>query len=227
MCGDVTPEKVLKIADKLLKESKENHKIIISNENLSEPREAHKKLVEARMNVSKPLFNIGIKDTDIPTTAEGIFRKEILMMILNDMLFSESSELYCDLLDREIIYPDTRHDYTICQSFAFNSVYGKADDPTLVLTEIRSYIDKLIEKGLSADDFERAKRVILAEYVKMFDSTARVANELFSYGADGTQLFSTANIIETATIEELEKLLRNSFHEEFFTLSVVHPIENQ
>ena len=224
VCGDVALADVLKIADKLLPESNKKHSIILSNENLSEPREAHKKLVEARMNVSKPLFNIGIKDTNIPKTAEGIFKKEILMMILNDIIFSESSELYSDLLDREIIYPDMRHDYSICQSFAFNSIYGKADDPELVKKEILSYIDKLTENGIPEDDLERAKRVILAEYVKMFDSTARVANELFSYGCDGTQLFLTASVIEAATTTDMHKLLKEAFREEFFTLSVVHPI---
>ena len=226
VCGDIAPERILSIADEILPGECTPLNIVRSNENLSEPREANKQRVSTKMNVSKPIFHIGIKDTNIPSTPEEILKKNVRMMILNDILFSESSYFYNDLLDRELIYPGMRCGYTICDSFAYNSISGKADDPERVYAEIRTYIDRLIKDGLCENDLKRAKRVAYAEFVKLFDSTEEIADQLFTCACDGTEIFMNCEIINSVTLDELQKLLQETFSEELFTLSTVYPLKN-
>ena len=102
VCGDIEPERIIKIADAVLPSEADRTEIIRSNENLSEKKEAARPYTEQKMNVARPLFYIGIKDTDIPHTPEGIIKKDVLMMILNDMLFSECTDFYNELLDSEM-----------------------------------------------------------------------------------------------------------------------------
>ena len=149
------------------------------------------------------------------------------MMILNEMLFSECTDFYNDLLDREIIYPGLRYGYTICESFAYNSLSGEADEPETVLFELEKYIEKLRKDGLSREDFIRAKRVMYAEFVKLFDSTESIANQLFSYACDNVDIFMNYDLIHSITFEEVESLFKKSFPKEYITLSVVSPLEKQ
>ena len=224
VCGDIEPERIIKIADSVLPKDSPKTEIIRSNENLYEKKEVARTYTEQRMNVAKPWFFIGIKDTDIPPTPEGIMKKDILMMILNDMLFSECTDFYNELLDSELIYPNLRYGYSICESFAFNSISGVADEPRKVLEKLISYIDTLKEKGLSKEDFIRAKRVMYAEFVKLFDSTEGIANQLFSYACDGTDIFTNHTLISSVTFEEVEELFKSTFNKEYITLSAVLPL---
>ena len=223
VCGDIAPERILSIADEILPGECTPLNIVRSNENLSEPREANKQRVSTKMNVSKPIFHIGIKDTNIPSAPEEILKKNVRMMILNDILFSESSYFYNDLLDRELIYPGMRCGYTICDSFAYNSISGKADDPERVYAEIRTYIDRLIKDGLCENDLKRAKRVAYAEFVKLFDSTEEIANNMIDFILDGADLLDYGSCIRGVTKEMVNGLLREAFRDEYFCISVIRP----
>jgi predicted Zn-dependent peptidase len=141
------------------------------------------------------------------------------------MLFSASTEFVDGLVDKEIIYPPLRYSYTISEGFAFNTVSGKADDPKRVYKESLAYIEKVKKEGLDREDFTRAKRVIYAEFVKLFDSTENIANQLFSYGCDRFDMLLNYDMINSITFEEVSALLDKAFKEEYMTLSVVYPLE--
>ena len=225
--GDLDFEEILKLADEILPKQSTQREIIRSNENLLEKSSAVKGYTEQKMNVATPIFSIGIKDTDIPETPNEIVRKDALMYLLNELLFSASTEFVDGLIDRDIIYPPLRYSYTVSEGFAFNTISGKADDPTRVYKEILDYIEKVKTEGLDPEDFTRAKRVIYAEFVKLFDSTENIANQLFSYGCDRFDMLLNYDMINSITFEEVCELLDKAFKEEYMTLSVVYPLEHK
>ncbi len=224
VCGDVTLDTVIKIVDKLLPQNKRIRKIIRSNENCNEPKEVNQKLVTQKMNVSKPIFGIGIKDTELPRTKISSVKKAVMMDILGGMLFSRSSEFYNELLEKELIHLDFRYEYSLCETFAFFSLSGKSDDPEKLLDEIYAYIERLKTTGLSREDFNREKKAMITDHVGMFDSTSQIANALFNHGCAGSELFHYHGLIESIRLCELEKLLEKAFRKEYFTMSVVYPI---
>ena len=225
--GDLDFEDILNLADEILPRENNAKEIIRSNENLLEKKESVRNYTEQRMNVATPIFSIGIKDTDIPAEPDEIVRKDALMYLLNEMLFSASTDFVEGLLDRDIIYPPLRYSYTISQGFAFNTISGKADDPKRVYGEILAYLEKIKTDGLEHEDFTRAKRVIYAEFVKMFDSTENIANQLFSYGCDRFDILLNYDMINSITFEEASSLLHKTFKEEYMTLSIIYPLESK
>ena len=110
------------------------------------------------MQVSKPLFNIGIKDTDISKDGAERQKKDAAYAILNEMIFSRAGTLYTELLEADIISPHLSYGYTMSPTSAYNSIAGEADDPKLVLEKILDFVDKLKKTGLSEEDFLRGKR---------------------------------------------------------------------
>ena len=225
VCGDVSVDEVVKIANKVLPKVSPRLEIIRSNDNLLEGKAVHKELTSHKMNVSKPIFSIGIKDTEIPSEPREVIKKDVIMMILNEMLFSECTDFYNELLDNEIIYPGLRYGYTICESFAYDSISGEADDPRAVYEKLCEYLSRLYREGLDENDFTRAKRVMSAEFVKLFDSTESIANQLFSYAADNADIFMNYDLIRSVTFKETEELFKSFFKKEYMTLSMVLPID--
>ena len=223
VCGDVDAEQVVSIADEHLPNDKSGVEIVRVSENDLESAAVALARVEKRMKVSKPIFNIGIKDIDIPSDPIERLRKDAAMSILNEMLFARAGELYSELFEGGLVSPEMSYCYTINPSFAFNSIAGEADDPEAVLRRIREYLSEKAEKGLSREDFERGKRVMYAEFVKEFDSTEEIANNMLSFIFDGADIFSYADIISEVSFEEVKALFSKMFKDEFFTMSVVRP----
>ncbi len=225
VCGDVTDEEVLEIADKHLpKAPVKALPVICQNENEKESAEVFMPYVEQKMQVSKPIFKIGIKDTDIPESTAERQRKEAKMSILNEMIFSGSMDLYAKLIEKDMISPAFSYGYTICDSFAYNGISGESDDPQGVLDEILAHIDELRKNGLSYADFLRSKRVMYAEAVKSYDSVDSIANNLFGFVCDGFELLSDTDIIDSITFEEIGKLFEHAFDRRSITLSSVIPL---
>ena len=227
VCGDVSDEKVLQIVNQTLpSEASDAAAVICLNENNNEsPKVAQKRRVQ-RMQVSKPLFNIGIKDTAIPTDGTARQRKDAAMSILNEMLFSRAGKLYNRLIEQDMISPSLSYGYSISESTAYNSIAGEADDPDAVLEEILHYLEEVKQAdALSIEDFERGKRVMLAEFIKSFDSTDMIANNLFSFICEDCEIFSYAELLEQITIDDVRALLHTQFEKEAISISIVLPLD--
>lgn len=225
ICGNVDDGEILRIADEHLPHTKKELPIVLcENENIYESPEVVMPYVEQKMQVSKPLFKIGIKDTNIPKDAAERQRKEVKMAILNEMIFSGSTDLYADLIEKDLISPALSYGYTIDESFAYNAISGESDDPRKVLEEILSHIQRLRDTGLSKEDFIRSKRVMYAEAVKSYDSVENIANNLFSFICDGFELLSDTDVIDSISFEEICEIFKNAFNKESLTLSSVIPL---
>ena len=227
ICADVTPEEVVDIVGKALPKDLSRVEPVRYSETHSESPEANKAYVSRRMQVAKPIFNIGIKDTAIPSAPYERLRKDAQMSILNEMIFSRAGELYQYLFEYNIISPEMSYCYTMTDSFAFNSISGEAENPERVLDIIFDHIETLGRVGLSREDFERSKRVMYAEFVKEFDSAEAIANNLLSFVFDKTDAFSYANIILDVTFEDVCELFGECFKKEYFTLSAVYPLDKE
>ena len=227
ICGDVDEEKILEICDELLPQSTPAFDVIYQNENEKESPYVYMPYVESRMQVSKPIFNIGIKDTDIPKDGTKRQKRDAIYSILDEMIFSRAGELYSSLFERDMISPHLSYGYTMSPTSAYNSIAGEADEPQAVLDEILKYVETLKNKGLSHEDFLRGKRVMYAEFVKSFDSTDNIANNLMSFTFDGAELLSYADIIESVTFDDVSALFESAFDKEKITLSVILPLESK
>ena len=227
ICGDVDENKILNIVDNLLPKESASFEVLYQNENEIEAPQAYMPYIESKMQVSKPIFNIGIKDTQISTDGKERQKRDAIYSILNEMIFSRAGELYTSLFERDIISPHLSYGYTVSPTSAYNSIAGEADDPKLVLDEILKYIEDTKKTGLSHEDFLRGKRVMYAEFVKSFDSTDNIANNLMSFTFDGAELLSYADIIESVTFDDVKTLFESAFDKEKITLSVILPLEGK
>ncbi len=221
VCGDVTVEDVIEVADKMLEKAPECE---IERGIFNEKSCVFKTEMNAKMHIAKPLFDIGIKDVDIPCKPIERLNKAAGMSVLDEMLFSKSGKLFNELYDEGLISGNFDFGYTISESFAFNEISGESSDPKKVYERLRAYIKEKQETGLEREEFERCRKVIFADFIKGFDSTEEIACEMMSYIFEDCDLFDYADVVKNLTFEYVEKLLMEMFNDSFFAISVVSPL---
>lgn len=232
VCGPITPEMVIETVDSCLTigRSKTSAEVVASDRRIRrEPSEVYQGSAIRDMRAgetqgsAKPVFAIGIKDTDIPTNPPGLLRRDISMNILAEMLFSCSEDLYNDLYERGLITPGVSYGSSVGRGFGYYDFTGESDDPEAVLGAFRTYVDKLTRQGLSHASFERSCRIQYADYVSNFDSTEGVGSLLLTYAMDGLSLRDRQAIAESISFEEIEALFHRTFRPGQYTLAVVYP----
>ncbi len=224
VCGDVSEDEILAVADRVLPKKGQGERLcrrIPAETDLPEQTR-----IDARMNVSKPIFNIGIKDSVIPDDPRERIRRDFAMTMLNELLFSQSGEFYSALFEEGLITPSFGHGYSSADGFAFNCISGESDTPEVVLERFWSYLERVKREGLPNEDVERVRRVMYADEIRAYDSTEEIANRLLSFVFEDADMLEAPELIRSITKEELEELLRGFYVRERCVLSTVRPFED-
>ena len=159
ICGDFEPEKLIEEVKKRLIDKKSNGKIErIFQE---EPEEIVKEKIEQKLEVSQPLYTIGIKDKmdNIENSNKtDIVKKHIAIEILLNIIMGRSSKLYKELYNEGLIYSGASLDYEFSKTYAHILIAGQSTEPEKLYNKFKARVKELIENGIDENDFERNKK---------------------------------------------------------------------
>ena len=217
ICGDFEPEIIMEeIKNRLI--DKPNNGEIKRIYELEEDSIVKEK-VEANMDVSIPLFTIGIKETKYNSKEK--VKRHIAIEILLNLLIGESSRLYDELYKKGIIFSMPSIDYEFSDGYAHVLISGTSTEPDEVFKEIKNEIKNFKENGINQNDFERIKKLIYGEYVKEYNDVSDIARMFLSDFMKGINSFDYLEEIETINIKYLDQVLNDLFNEKQMVLSVV------
>ena len=222
-CGDVDPQRVLKIVDNEFLDPKycnSKKNVRISH---PDPNGVNKMRVSAKMAVERPMFCIGFKDDTAPANSEDRRKREILAEILVGLIFSTSGKLYDDLYKRGIMTTPFTYGEEYGKTYSFVYAGGECDDPELLLDEILKCIDKMKKYGVDRNDFERRKKMTYSSDIKIYDSTWDIASAILDDALAGVELFGEADRIMSITANDADKLLGELFQKNNMTFSTIYP----
>ena len=69
------------------------------------------------------------------------------------------------------------------------------------------------------------KRAFFGRFVKQFDNISSVANGFLANTFHNIGLFDYIDVIETVTLDDVNKRLKNSFDPDLCVLSVIEPMK--
>ena len=222
ICGDFEPEKMLEEIKKRLVETKANGRI--KRIYPEEPKEVVKGTIEQKLEVSRPLYTIGIKDDreDCDLKEESqIVKKHIAIEILLNMLIGRSSDLYKELYNKGIITGQPSLDYEFSKTYAHILIGGQANEPEVIFNKFKENVAKMKENGINQEDFERIKKMIYGGYVKEYNDVADIARMFLADYFKGINSFTYLEEIDEVNVEYLEQVLKDVFKEENMVLSIV------
>ncbi len=214
IAGDVDVDKIVEAVDRAFPEEKTEEEIV--RECVNEAPGCFKKRVSLKMEVARPLFRIGIKD------ACGDRGDSATAAVLTEAVFGQSSDFYSSL------YEDGRvSSYSAYSEYSRPACYtvigGDSDDPEGVFEYFCGYTERLARDGISRESFERAKRVLYAGTMRLFDSSESIAEGMLDGFLVSESFTDQAESYAKVTYEEVTALAERLFKEDRYALCTVYP----
>ena len=217
ICGDFEPEKLLEEIKKRLIEKKANGEI--KRIYPEEPESIVKEKTEQKMDVSEPLFTIGIKDK-VATQKEKV-KKHLAIEILLNMLIGKSSDLYQELYKSGVMFSMPGVDYEFSRDYAHILVTGQSKEPEKVYESFKNAIRELREKGIESEEFKRMKKMLYGSFIKEYDEPGDIARMFLADFFKGINSFEYLEEITTINEQYVEQILNEVFNENKMILSVI------
>ena len=217
-CGDFNPEDLLKEIQKRLVEKKSQGEIKRIYE--EEPQGIVEKRKEKAMEVSMPLFVIGIKDK---IEKENLVKKHIAVEILLNMLIGKSSNLYKNLYQEELLISEPFLEYEFGEDYAHVAISGSSKNPDKVLEKLLAEIDKMKKEGIEEEAFKRIKNMLYGNTVKEFNSVSDIARMFVTDYFKGINSFDYLENYKQIKIDYAKQILNEVFKEENIIISIIKP----
>ncbi len=220
--GDVTPEQVLGVCDKMLEKAEP---LSIERSFDDEPREIVESYAEYNLAMSMPVFSFGYKEECKELTQN--LRKMIEVNILLEILAGDTSGLYNKMFDNGLINTSFSKEYFT--GFGYEAIMfdGESVNPQAVADEIKKAVAALRADGIDDEQFENARRSLYGREIMEYNDIDSIANAVLSAYFNGYSVFDTMEIYKSVTKEDIEKRLENMMMEEYSALSVVKNKENE
>jgi len=219
VCGDVTPEQVEAVCDKVLKSAPE---VSIARMTVNEPEHIHQERVTLNLEVAQPLFCIGIKQTPAKTPEERL-KKSAVNNILLQLMFGKSSDFYNRHYESGLINSKFSASFEQERQYAFVDIAGSCENPDGVKEAVCEEITKRKEQFFTREEFERTKRAVYANFLFNFDSTERIATDFLTYIFADTDMLDFPAAISNVTYEDAMEELSASYDTGKCVLSIIFP----
>lgn len=216
VAGNVLPQTVEEIADRLLKPCR---KQTVQTFFPEEPYGVVRDYVEQTFPVRVPLFQLGFKGKagDARCTAKELAQTDILLFALA----SNSSALYRELMEENLINATFSYEFFEGPSYSSIIFSGESRDPQKTAQIIKKHVDRICEEGFDQQAFETAKKAVYGESVSMLNSTDAIANTLTEFAFTDRELFNYIEEIAHAKKEEVEQRFKALLNSKNSALSVV------
>ncbi len=219
--GNVTPQEVLAVADRMLKPSEGGR---VERALVDEPFAAAEPRVECRMPVAAPLFYLGFKD-HLPQggvrTAEELVAADVLL----EILAGQSSPLYARLMERGLINPSFGAQYFEGPGYASWLFGGESADPDAAADAVHAEIERLRREGIPSADFEAARNALYGRLVSCLNDVETCGDMLVGDVFYGREPFAFLEAAARLSPGAVERMLRENLQRPQSALSVVCPAE--
>lgn len=218
--GNVDPDKVFEIANKNIKNIAPTEVETFFPE---EPESVAKKSVTQKFDIKSSMFNLGFKEKVSP-----LYRQTVKDLVYTDIILgcaaSGTSPMYQELMQKELINISSfSNEYFNGPGYASIIFAGESKDPEKAAEIIRKHTEKIKSEGIDEKTFERIKKSIYGDFLSTFNSVKSVANLSLDCALCGNSIFEYADVLESASVDEANNMLKNKLNSENSSLSMVVP----
>jgi len=222
VAGNVDPERIAALAREILPEQPSS--IALRDYGQQEPAQVNRSLVEERMEVSTPIFQLGFKGTP---SARGLdeLRQQLVGELASEALVGVSAPLYARLYQEGLINKNFGCGYENYPGCAFLYAGGESRDPAAVRDAILEEAKRLARDGVDETLFARLKKGVYGGKVRGLNSFENICVGQAQAHFAGYDFFDFAQCFASVEKKDVEDMLARWVREEFACLSVVLPKE--
>ena len=222
--GDVDVQAVRKIALAKLPEKGDNK--LMRQRNWDEAMRCVHDLVESRMDIAMPMFQIGFKCEPIPNGTQGAVQ-EIIGDLAAEALFGESSCLYLQLYEQGLIDASFGGGFEAVEGMAMLSLSGESEHPEKIRDAVIAQAQVLVNEGISDEDFLRMKRSAMGRRICALDSFDSTAFRICAYHFSKFDYFDFPQLYVQVALSDIQAFLKRVVTPERCCLSIIRPHEQE
>ena len=215
VCGDFEPEEILNEVKSRLIDKKSNGEI--KRIYPDEPAEIVQENINQEMEVSMPLFAIGIKDKP----NKSIVKRSLAIEILLNIIIGRSSKLYKNMYNEGILFIQPSLEYEFTENYAHILITGQSTNPEKLMSKFKNTVRELKENGINLDDFERIKKMIYGNFVKEYKDVEDTARMFLADFFKGINSFEYIDEMNSINLDYTKQILEDVFVEKNMILSTV------
>ena len=225
MCfaGEFEPENLLEeVKKRLLPKENEGE---IKRIYVSEPEEIVKKEEIKKMEVSMPMFVIGIKDSikgNNEIVEEAIIKRHIAIEIILNLIIGKSSKLYKKLYEQGLLMEEPYLDYEFDKTYRHITITGKSTDPKKILKNIQEEILNLKNNGIDETAFQRIKKMLYGRTVKEYTDVSDICRMFLNDYFKGINSFNYLENYKQISSSYTMQILEEVFKEEKTVISIIN-----
>ena len=223
VAGNVDPERVCAIAREILP-PKASGMTVERDYGACEPEQAAQPMVEVRMEVAAPLFQLAFKG-DGTVSGEETLRVQLLGELVMEVLAGKSSALYASLYEEGLINSEFGCGCEMYPGCVFLYAGGEGRDPEQVRGRIMEQARRLVREGIDEALWQRLKKAAYGSRVRALNSFENLCVEQAQCFFAGAQSLSFPEIFDRLDTRDACRMLERWVTEERATLSVVRPKE--
>ena len=225
MCfaGEFEPENLLEEVKKRLLPKKNEGEI--KRIYVSEPEEIVKKEEIKKMEVSMPMFVIGIKDSikgNNEIVEETTIKRHIAIEIILNLIIGKSSKLYKKLYEQGLLMEEPYLDYEFDKTYRHITITGKSTDPKKILKNIQEEILNLKNNGIDETAFQRIKKMLYGRTVKEFTDVSDICRMFLNDYFKGINSFNYLENYKQISSSYTMQILEEVFKEEKTVISIIN-----
>lgn len=194
----------------------------VFRESRQEPMTCLNAEVRSKMEVARPMFQLGFKCESLGTGERAIYQ-EFVGDLAAEALFGESTRLYLRLYEEGLIDPSFGGGLDTVPGMAMLSASGDSDDPWAVRNAILEQAKKIAAEGIRQEDFLRMKRSSLGGRIRDLDSFDSLCFRLCAYHFSGFDYFRFPEVYESVKAEDVRKFIERVVTKERCCLSLIEP----
>lgn len=218
VAGNFDPQVVLEAADRLLPPAPEMQ---IERRCPEEPGEVTQKEVTLELPIAVPLFQFGFKGQ--PRDEKTDMKNQVLDDLLVSVIAGEFTETYRSLYDGGLINSTFGGEVSSGRGYICTIFSGESRDPKRVAQALSQRVEQLKREGIPEALFTCARRAVYGRYIGMYTRPESVASLLLGAHFAGGEMYDLLETVASATPQELQQRLKESFDCERTSLSIVYP----
>lgn len=208
--GEVTPEVIFqKVEDNQLKKNFSSQKKPQSIYP-DEPDSTARKKTILEMDVTRPMFSLGFKETGLKLTPEEQIKQELVTNMLLEIIIGKSSDLYRELYRDNLIDENFSSNYTLEKNYGFVKINGETSEPEELFSRLIPGL-KNCEQYITEKNFRRIYKKYYGEFISSFNSIEKTASKFVNFYFRGFNLFDSLNLFAEITVQDLKKQFEKLF----------------
>ena len=206
--GNIDANKAISIirSNQAKKDFKIANKIVCQK--VFEPNNIKVKENVLTMDVEMNKIIVSIKINEILDDPKLKIKRELAINLLFDLLFSKSSKLYNDWLNRGIINDSFSANFTQERDYAFIQIGCDCDDYETLKDNLMDLIKNFKDIKIEESDFERIKKKNIGLFINMFNSPESIANIFSRYYFEGTIAFDLIDEVAKISLDDIYSMFK-------------------